>query len=247
MTSVMAARGWTAHAIGPVRLSVEVIRSRVETPAFGPGRKRRFTSSKCRRCSLVCSHVPYRLLPSPAQEAVLRDHCAHARFVWNLAVEQHRTGARAAPALPATWSSAGSSPPPGRAPVAGRRFPMVQQQALRDFAQAMAAFFDPENPARRPSWRKAGRTRDSGSSPPGPRCAPPVPPRRRGPRAEGRMGPVPLVPHGAAGREVLPVTLDRAGRWHVAFAVIPEPIAARLTGNRRHRPRSRRQRGPVHG
>ena len=34
---------------------------------------------------------------------------------------------------------------------------MVQQQALRDFAQAMAAFFDPANPAGRPSWRKAGR------------------------------------------------------------------------------------------
>ncbi|HEY6316100.1 MAG TPA: helix-turn-helix domain-containing protein [Streptosporangiaceae bacterium] len=32
----------------------------------------------------------YHLLPSPAQEAVLRDHCGHARFVWNLAVEQHR-------------------------------------------------------------------------------------------------------------------------------------------------------------
>src|ERR1039458_362645 len=32
----------------------------------------------------------YRLLPSPAQQAVLRDHCAHARYVWNLAVEQHR-------------------------------------------------------------------------------------------------------------------------------------------------------------
>src|ERR1700722_1163935 len=31
----------------------------------------------------------YRLLPSSAQEAVLRDHCAHARYVWNLAVEQH--------------------------------------------------------------------------------------------------------------------------------------------------------------
>jgi putative transposase len=31
----------------------------------------------------------YRLLPSPAQEAMLRDHCAHARFVWNLTVEQH--------------------------------------------------------------------------------------------------------------------------------------------------------------
>ena len=34
---------------------------------------------------------------------------------------------------------------------------MVQQQALRDFAQAIAAFFDPTNPAGRPSWRKAGR------------------------------------------------------------------------------------------
>ena len=31
----------------------------------------------------------YRLVPTPAQEAVLREHCAHARYVWNLAVEQH--------------------------------------------------------------------------------------------------------------------------------------------------------------
>jgi transposase len=31
----------------------------------------------------------YRLKPTPAQEAVLRDHCGHARYIWNLAVEQH--------------------------------------------------------------------------------------------------------------------------------------------------------------
>jgi len=31
----------------------------------------------------------YRLLPTPAQQAVLQSHCAHARFIWNLAVEQH--------------------------------------------------------------------------------------------------------------------------------------------------------------
>ena len=31
----------------------------------------------------------YRLNPTPAQEAVLQDHCGHARYVWNLAVEQH--------------------------------------------------------------------------------------------------------------------------------------------------------------
>jgi putative transposase len=31
----------------------------------------------------------YRLLPTPAQEAVLRSRCAHARYIWNLSVEQH--------------------------------------------------------------------------------------------------------------------------------------------------------------
>ena len=100
----------------------------------------------------------YRLLPTPAQEAVLRDRCGHARYVWNLAVEQHshwhpgRTGAlgyleqcrqltQARAEHP--WLAAGSQ--------------TVQQQALRDFSQAMTVFFDPGSPAGRPSWRKAGR------------------------------------------------------------------------------------------
>jgi Helix-turn-helix domain len=42
----------------------------------------------------------YRLIPTPAQEAVLRSHCAHARYIWNLAVEQHahwRPGRAGAP------------------------------------------------------------------------------------------------------------------------------------------------------
>jgi transposase len=42
----------------------------------------------------------YRLLPTPAQEAVLRDHCSHARYGWSLAVEQHgrwRPGRAGAP------------------------------------------------------------------------------------------------------------------------------------------------------
>jgi putative transposase len=30
----------------------------------------------------------YRLRPAPAQEAVLLGHCAHARYGWNLCVEQ---------------------------------------------------------------------------------------------------------------------------------------------------------------
>lgn len=99
-----------------------------------------------------------RLTPVPAQEAVLLDHCAHARYVWNLAVEQHahwHPGRKGAPGyleqcrqLTAAraeqdWLQAGSQ--------------MVQQQALRDFAHAVAAFLDRANPAGRPSWRKAGR------------------------------------------------------------------------------------------
>jgi putative transposase len=42
----------------------------------------------------------YRLEPTAAQEAVLKGHCAHARFVWHLAVEQQsswRPGRRSAP------------------------------------------------------------------------------------------------------------------------------------------------------
>jgi transposase len=32
----------------------------------------------------------YRLVPTATQAIALRDHCAHARYVWNLAVEQHK-------------------------------------------------------------------------------------------------------------------------------------------------------------
>ncbi|MGB9227911.1 MAG: helix-turn-helix domain-containing protein, partial [Mycobacterium sp.] len=32
----------------------------------------------------------FRLLPSVEQAATLVEHCGHARFVWNLAVEQQR-------------------------------------------------------------------------------------------------------------------------------------------------------------
>ncbi len=42
----------------------------------------------------------YRLTLTAAQEAVLEDHCTHARYVWNLAVEQNswwRPGRNGAP------------------------------------------------------------------------------------------------------------------------------------------------------
>ena len=171
----------------------------------------------------------YRLLPTPAQEAVLRDHCGHARYVWNLAVEQHahwHPGRKGAPGYLAQcrqltaaragypWLAAGSQ--------------TVQQQALRDFARAMAAFFDPGNPAGRPSWRKAGR--DEGFAIVGRGRQWDV---RRVSRKAGQVW-VPkagwvrfrwsrAVPPAAKSYRV---TRDSAGRWHVAFAVIPDPVPA---------------------
>ena len=171
----------------------------------------------------------YRLLPTSAQEAVLRDHCGHARYVWNLAVEQHahwRPGRAGAPGYleqcrqltkaraEHPWLAAGSQ--------------TVQQQALRDFAQAMTAFFDPANPAGRPSWRKAGR--DEGFRIVGRG-------RRWDVRRVSRKAGQVRVPKAGWvrfrwSRDVPPdaksyrVTMDRAGRWHIAFAVIPAPVPA---------------------
>jgi putative transposase len=172
----------------------------------------------------------FRLLPTPTQQAVLRGHCAHARYVWNLAVEQHahwRRGRKSAPGyveqcrqLTAaraehSWLAEGSQ--------------VVQQQALRDFAAATAAFYDPNNPARRPTWRRAGRNE-------GFRIV-----GKRGRqwdvrRVSRRVGQVRVPKAGwvrfrwsravPAGVKSYRVTMDRAGRWHVAFAAIPGPVPA---------------------
>ena len=159
---------------------------------------------------------------------MLRDHCGHARYVWNLAVEQHQhwhSGRAGAPGYPEqcrqltaaraeySWLAAGSQ--------------MVQQQALRDFAQAMAAFFDWRNPAGRPSWRKAGRNE-------GFRIVAVRPGHVR--RLSRKIGEVWIPKAGwvrfrwsravPSGVKSYRVTMDRAGRWHIAFAAIPATIPA---------------------
>jgi transposase len=171
-----------------------------------------------------------RLYPDPAQVPVLARHSGHARFVWNLCVEQQswwwpgraavpgdaqrqRQLAEARRAEP--WLAAGSS--------------SVQQQALRDFDRAMAAFFDKDNPAGKPSFRsKRGVQgfviRDT-----------------RARRLNRRWGEVqvpkcgwvrfrwtrPLPGKLGAAR----VTLDGAGHWHVSFPA-PQPGLARQPAGR---------------
>jgi putative transposase len=168
----------------------------------------------------------YRLVLLPAQEAVLLSHCAHARFVWNLCVEQD------------LWWRAGRGPMPGlsercrqlteaRAENAwlAEGSVIVQQQAIRDHDQAMANFFAGTH--RRPRWRKTGR--DEGFR---------IVQLKAGDvRRVGRhWGQVRIpkvgwvrfrwsrpVPEGV---KSFRVTRDRAGRWHVAFAATPDPVEA---------------------
>ena len=171
----------------------------------------------------------YRLLPSPMQEKVLQDHCEHARFVWNLAVEQQswwRPGRRSAPGLVEQcrqltqargehgWLAAGSV--------------VVQQQALRDLAQAMSNYFSGTHC--KPTWRKAGR--DEGFRI--------VALRSDQVRKLNRHWGQVFVPKAGWVRfrwsRTVPATrsyrvkLDRIGRWHVAFAAVPKPIAGPGTG-----------------
>jgi transposase len=106
---------------------------------------------------------------------------------------------------------------------------MVQRQALRDFAQAKANFYAGTH--RRPTWRKAGR--DEGFR----IVAVKAGHVRRLSRKNGAVR-IPkagwvrfrwsrAVPEGVKSYRV---TLDRAGRWHIAFAAIPAPVLAPGTG-----------------
>jgi len=161
---------------------------------------------------------------------MLAVHCGHARFVWNLCVEQENwwrlgrgtmpgfaercrqlTAARADNA----WLASGSI--------------IVQQQAIRDHAQAMAHFFAGTH--RCPSWRKAGR--DEGF-----RIVAIKQSDVR--RLSRRWGEVRVPKAGWIrfrwSRQVpaarsFRVTQDRVGRWHVAFAHIPDRIAAPGNGS----------------
>ena len=100
---------------------------------------------------------------------------------------------------------------------------IVQQQALKDHAQAMAAFFDgthrmPDLEERPASTRGSASSRSSRATSAASTAAGPESGSRRS-AGSGSAGLGPFRPDAKSYR----VTCDRAGRWHVAFAVIPEP------------------------
>jgi transposase len=184
----------------------------------------------------------YRLYPTPAQEQVLLGHCAHARYVWNLAVEQRSWWQPDRPAPGFAEQCRQLSEARAASPWLAAGSVIVQQQALRDFHAASAAWF-----ASLKQWRKR-----HAKTPPQERPAAPSPPSWRKRRhREGfrivavgsqdvrrlnhRWGQVLVpklgwvrfrwsrpVPEARSYR----VTRDRAGRWHIAMAVVPPAIPA---------------------
>ncbi|WP_028931666.1 helix-turn-helix domain-containing protein, partial [Pseudonocardia asaccharolytica] len=97
----------------------------------------------------------FRRYPTPEQEAGLLGHCGHARFVWNLAVEQlgYRVRGQRVPG----YVEQARQLTEARAAVGwlGEGSQTVQQQALRDFAQAVRNWQNDTHG--RPTWRRKGR------------------------------------------------------------------------------------------
>ena len=172
----------------------------------------------------------YRLQPAPEQESALLRHCSDARYIWNLAVEQHawwRPGRTSAPGY--LEQSRQLTAARAANPWLAEGSQTVQQQALRDFDQAMRNFFAGTHG--RPTWRKAGQHEGFRVV-----AVKPGDVRRLSRhRAEVRVPKVGWVRFRWS-RPVpgdvksYRVTRDRAGRWHVAFAHIPHPVPAPGTG-----------------
>ncbi|TDW76691.1 transposase [Kribbella pratensis] len=213
-------------------------------PAEGPAldeaypNSRRVDEGRCvlfgdQRLSVVTGWIRwvsrFRLYPTRSQHALLLEQCGHARYVWNLALEQwsmwssdkgptpgfvpqcrQLTDARAA----FTWLRAGSQ--------------TVQQQALRDFDQAVRNFYAGTH--RRPTWRRRGR--HEGFRVVGRQAARVVKHNRKwGSVRIPKVGWVRFrlsrtVPAAKSYR----VVRDRVGRWYIAFAAIPSPVPAPGTG-----------------
>ena len=172
----------------------------------------------------------YRLQPTPEQESALLSHCSDARYIWNLAVEQHawwRPGRTSAPGY--LEQSRQLTAARAANPWLAEGSQTVQQQALRDFDQAVRNFFAGTH--RRPTWRKAGQHEGFRVV-----AVKPGDVRRLSRhRAEVKVPKVGWVRFRWS-RPVpgdvksYRVTRDRAGRWHVAFAHIPDPVPAPGTG-----------------
>ena len=179
----------------------------------------------------------FRLYPTPAQQTGLVEHCTQARFVWNLALEQQLFAERHRPyrhGRRRSWpnySQQSAELTEARREndwLASGSF-TVQQQALRDFEQAMRYWWGGTH--QHPTWRRKG-------SKEGFRVVAMKPHHLR--RLNRRWGEV-LVPKVGRIRfrwtrhigdvKSYRVTFNASGCWHVCFAKKPEPLSRVVTGS----------------
>lgn len=156
-------------------------------------------------------------------------HCGHARYVWNIALEQlgyWRPG----------QSSPNSAERSRQLTEVRHEFPwlaggssMVQQQALRDFDQALKNWWGGTH--RRPTWRKKGR-REGFRVVNGHGIQVEQLNRRWSQAHIPKVGLVRFRRSRAlVEAKSFRVTLDSAGRWHITFAAIPELIVGPRDGS----------------
>lgn len=167
----------------------------------------------------------YRLDPTQDEEETMREWCAHARYVWNIALEQRNFWRRGMRPLSgydqkkelkearkaSEWLASGPS--------------VVQQQAILDLDQAFRNWWRGSHG--RPTWRKTGQhegfvIREAKTRRLSRRWAAVLVPKCGWVRFRLHR---PLGEHGMAR-----VTLDRSGRWHVSFSAVPPMIKGPGTG-----------------
>jgi transposase len=168
--------------------------------------------------------MKFRLYPTETQEIVLIEHCNHARYVYNMGLEQRNMYRKEFGPTPNynaqcaqltevrkdSWLKEGSA--------------IIQQQALRDLKQTFSNW--QKGTHGHPTFRKAGHNegfRIVGSE------AKQV---ERLSRKRARVN-IPKIgwvdwrwTRNPGEAKSYRVTLDRAGRWWISFAVIPKPIPA---------------------
>lgn len=171
----------------------------------------------------------FRLYPTPHQEALLSEQCGHARYVWNLGLEQRLMWRRERGPTPGFNGQAAQLTEARKAePWLAAGSQTVQQQALRDLDQAWRNFFAGTHD--RPTWRRRGQHE-------GFRIVGPQASRVRQDNRRWSSVLVPKVGWVALRRtRDLPeaksyrITRDTSGRWHIAFAAVPDPIPGPGTG-----------------
>jgi transposase len=169
------------------------------------------------------------MYPTPAQEVTMLEQCGHARYVWNLALEQWSMWTRDKGATPG-YAEQARQLTEARAACGWLRAgsQTVQQQALRDFDQAVGNFYAGTH--RRPTWRRAGR--HEGFRIVGGQASRVVKLNRKWAAVlVPKVGWVRLrLSRALPAAKSYRITRDRVGRWHIAFAVKPPQIPAPATG-----------------